>query len=68
MVDEILTVAQASQYLQVCEKTVRRLISSNKLIASRVGNGNRSLRIKKSDIDSYLTKHANNTKGAAVNE
>lgn len=68
MEDEIFTVAQASQYLQVCEKTVRRLISSNKLIASRVGNGNRSLRIKKTDIDTYLAEHANNTKGAAINE
>lgn len=68
MADEIYTVAQASQYLQVCEKTVRRLISSNKLIAYRVGNGNRSLRIKKTDIDTYLAEHANNTKGAAINE
>lgn len=68
MADEIYTVAQASKYLQVCEKTVRRLISSNKLIASRVGNGNRSLRIKKSDIDTYLAEHTNNTKGAAINE
>ena len=68
MADEIYTVAQASQYLQVCEKTVRRLISSKKLIASRVGNGNRSLRIKKADIDTYLAEHANNTKGAAINE
>ena len=68
MPDEILTVAQTAQYLQVCEKTVRRLISSNKLTASRVGNGNRSLRIKKSDVDNYLTEHINNVKGAAVNE
>ena len=68
MADEIYTVAQASQYLQVCEKTVRRLISSNKLIASRVGNGNRSLRIKKTDIDTYLAEHANNTKGATIIE
>lgn len=50
------------------KKTVRRLISSDKLIASRVGAGNRSLRIKKSDIDDYLAKHVNKTKGATVNE
>ena len=68
MADEIFTVAQTAQYLQVCEKTVRRLINSDKLIASRVGTGNRSLRIKKSDIDDYLAKHVNTTKGAAVNE
>lgn len=68
MADEIFTVAQTAQYLQGCEKTVRRLISSDKLIAFRVGAGNRSLRIKKSDIDDYLAKHVNTTKGAAVNE
>lgn len=68
MADEIFTVAQTAQYLQVCEKTVRRLISANKLIASRVGEGNRSLRIKKSDIDDYLTEHVNKTKGVTVNE
>ena len=50
MSDEIFTVAQAAQYLQVCEKTVRRLIGSNKLTASRVGTGNRSLRIKKQTL------------------
>lgn len=68
MADEIYTVAQAAQYLQVCEKTVRRLISSNKLTASRVGAGNRSLRIKKIDIDLYLSEHVNHGKGVAVNE
>lgn len=68
MADEIFTVAQAAQYLQVCEKTVRRLISSNKLTASRVGTGNRSLRIKKTDIDIYLSEHTNKRKGVAVNE
>lgn len=55
MVNEIYTVAQTAQYLQVCEKTVRRLINANKLVASRVGN--RSLRIKKTDIDVYLAEH-----------
>ena len=62
MADEIFTVAQAAQYLQVCEKTIRRLIRANKLISSRVGEGNRSLRIKKSDIDNYLAEHINKTK------
>lgn len=59
MADEIFTVAQTAKYLQVCEKTVRRLINSDKLIAFRIGTGNRSLRIKKSDIDDYLAKHIN---------
>lgn len=68
MADDIYTVAQTAQYLQVCEKTVRRLISANKLVASRVGNGNRSLRIKKGDIDAYLIAHTNKTEEGAANE
>lgn len=63
MADDIYTVAQTAQYLQVCEKTVRRLINANKLVASRVGNGNRSLRIKRADIDAYLSEHTNRSKG-----
>ncbi|MBQ3553572.1 MAG: helix-turn-helix domain-containing protein [Clostridia bacterium] len=66
MADEIFTVVQAAHYLQVCDKTVRRLINSNKLIASKVGD--RSWRIRKSDIDEYLKTHTNSTKGVAVNE
>lgn len=37
MIEELLTVSQAAQYLQVCEKTVRRLINSQRLTASKVG-------------------------------
>lgn len=57
MTDELLTVSQAAEYLQLSEKTVRRLLSSNQLIASRVGN--RAWRIKKADIDSYLHSRTN---------
>ena len=31
MTEELLTVSQAAQYLQVCEKTVRRLINNQKI-------------------------------------
>lgn len=56
MSDSILTVAQAAEYLKVCEKTVRRLISKQQLAASKVG---RSWRIQKIDIDEYLCKNRN---------
>ena len=59
MSDELFTVAQAADYLQVCEKTVRRLIKSNKLTASKIGN--RTWRIRKEDIDKYLLNTRNNT-------
>ena len=56
MSDVILTVAQVADYLKVCEKTVRRLISKQELVASKVG---KSWRIQKIDIDSYLNKNSN---------
>ena len=64
MTDELLTVAQAAQYLQVCEKTVRRLINNQKLTASKVGS--RAWRIRKEAIDEYLTEHTNGTKGVST--
>lgn len=66
MPDEIYTIAQAAQYLKVCDKTVRRLIKSNKLLASKVGD--RSWRIKKVDIDDYLNHHTNEIERSAINE
>lgn len=62
MADELFTVSQAANYLQLSEKTIRRLINSHQLIASKVGN--RSWRIKASDIEEYLQAHTNGTKGA----
>lgn len=56
---DLFTVSQTAQYLQVCDKTVRRLISKNELIASKIGN---SWRIKKKDIDNYLKENRNKTK------
>ena len=61
MIEELLTVSQAAQYLQVCEKTVRRLINSQRLTASKVGC--RAWRIRKEAIDEYLTEHTNGAKG-----
>lgn len=59
MSDVILTVAQAAEYLKVCEKTVRRLISKQELAASKVG---KSWRIQKVDIDNYLNENCNKNK------
>ena len=66
MADEIFTIAQAAEYLKVCDKTVRRLIKSNQLTASKIGN--RSWRIRKADIDDYLNNNTNDMKGVAINE
>lgn len=46
---ELLTVAQVATYLKLSEKTVRRLIASGLLRASKLSN--RSWRIRACDID-----------------
>ncbi|WP_317854386.1 helix-turn-helix domain-containing protein [Chakrabartyella piscis] len=48
MDNDILTVNQTAQYLQVCDKTVRRMIASEKIPAYKLG---KSWRIKKVDIE-----------------
>lgn len=58
--DELLTISETANYLKLSDKTVRRLIKDNKLMASRVGD--RTWRIKKNDIQKYLTFHINGTK------
>lgn len=57
MNSDLFTVAQAAEYLQLSTKTIRRLIADNKLLASKVGD--RSWRIKKTDIEIYLQKNLN---------
>ena len=61
MADELLTVLQAASYLQLSDKTVRRLIKNGQLIASKVGD--RAWRIKPSNIEAYLQAHTNGKKG-----
>ena len=48
MENGLLTIAQAAEYLQLSEKTIRRLISDEKIVAYKVGD--RSWRIRMSDI------------------
>lgn len=54
----MLTVSQAAEYLQVCDKTILRLIKSKKITASKIGN---RWRIRNSDIDKYIRNTANST-------
>lgn len=56
MPDSLMTIAQAAEYLKVCDKTVRRLITRQELTASKVG---KSWRIQKVDIDKYLSETRN---------
>ena len=61
MIDELLPVAQAAEYLKVCDKTVRRMIASKELVASKVGS--RNWRILKDDIDAYLNATSTGQEG-----
>ena len=57
MANDILTVSQVAEYLQLSEKTVRRLIANGELTASKVGG--RSWRIKEIDIEQYFNANTN---------
>ena len=61
MEDELLTIAQTADYLQLSDKTIRRLIKDDKLAAYKVGE--RVWRVSESDIVIYLKENANGKKG-----
>lgn len=63
---EFLTVAQTAAYLQLSDKTVRRLIGSGALHASKVSN--RSWRIKAADIEKYVEQTSNCSVGATKSD
>ena len=54
---ELLTVVQTAKYLQLSEKTVRRMIGDGTLQASKLSN--RTWRIRTCDIESYLSSTSN---------
>lgn len=57
---ELYTVSEAAEYLKLSTKTVLRLISDKKILASKVSD--RSWRIKGSDIEDYLKDTMNGKK------
>ncbi|MDR3186486.1 MAG: helix-turn-helix domain-containing protein [Christensenellaceae bacterium] len=57
MTEKLLTISQVASYLQLSDKTIRRLIKDNLLVASKVGD--RAWRIKIQDIENYLSAHTN---------
>lgn len=56
MSDNILTISQTAEYLKVCDKTIRRLISKKELRAFKVGT---SWRIRMEDILEFVNKTKN---------
>ena len=49
-----LTLAQTADELGVVERTVRRLIAGKKLRALKVG---RAIRVRRADLDDYITRN-----------
>ena len=62
----LYTVSEAAEYLKLSTKTVLRLISDKKILASKVSD--RSWRIKESDIDDYLNNNTNGSPKAVDKE
>jgi excisionase family DNA binding protein len=57
---DLLTVAQAADYLSCCKQTIRRLIKDGKLEASRTGIGkNSSWRITSVSIEKLMEANRN---------
>ena len=56
MGDQVLTVKQVAEYLQVNERTVYRMASANKLPAFKVGG---SWRFKQSELEHWIEDHHN---------
>ena len=57
MGDQILTVKQVAEYLQVNERTVYRMASANKLPAFKVGG---SWRFRQSELEQWIKDNHNN--------
>jgi putative molybdopterin biosynthesis protein len=53
--DELLTVTEIAQLLRVSDRVVRSLIKDGDLVAVKIG---REYRVKRSDVDRYLTKQS----------
>lgn len=57
----ILTVSEAALYARVSERTIRRAIRSGGLRATRHAGG-RAWKIRKNDLDSWMTSETANRK------
>ena len=53
--DVLLTVRDVAQVLRVSANCVYELVSSGKLVCYRVGIGRGAIRVRRVDVDAYLT-------------
>ncbi|MFZ3580167.1 helix-turn-helix domain-containing protein [Virgibacillus sp. DJP39] len=56
MTNEIMTVAQVAEYLQLSEMTTYKLVQENKIPAFKIG---RHWRVKKEDLNEFIERLKN---------
>jgi excisionase family DNA binding protein len=54
-----ITVAEAAEYLQISDRTVRRLIRDDELSGYRMGSSRRVIRVDLNEIDEQLMRPMN---------
>lgn len=54
-----ITIAEAADYLQISDRTVRRLIADGELTGYRMGRSRRVIRIDLNEIDEQLMRPIN---------
>jgi excisionase family DNA binding protein len=54
-----ITIAEAAEYLQISDRTVRRLISDGELTGYRMGRSSRTIRVDLNEIDEQLMRPMN---------
>jgi excisionase family DNA binding protein len=54
-----ITVAEAAEYLQISDRTVRRLIADGELNGYRMGQSGRVIRVDLNEIDEQLMRPMN---------
>ena len=59
MARRYITIAEAADYLQISDRTVRRLIADGELTGYRMGKSHRVIRVDLSEIDEELMRPLN---------
>ncbi len=59
MTRRYITVAEAAEYLQISDRTVRRLIADRELTGYRMGRSRRVIRVDLNEIDEQLMRPMN---------
>lgn len=54
-----ITITEAAEYLQISDRTVRRLITDGELTGYRVGRSSRLIRVDLNEIDEELMRPIN---------